>query len=108
MAQGKDREPIAAFYEDLGKELKEAMTTGAGVVLGGDVNEVVDNNSLVSFLGQDGIEMRDLIAELHGTDNAPLTCQPGSNMQADKSSWLGATPFEHGASLPPARATAFS
>ena len=30
------------------------------------------------------------------------------NMQMDESSWLGATPFEHGASLPLARATAFS
>ena len=64
--------------------MKEATSEGVALIVAGDINEAVDGDGARDFFEQEGIGLRDCVAELH-KDKAPPTRSPGSNVIA--STW---------------------
>ena len=66
-----DRDPRAAFMEDLDNSLTEWSITGDQIILSGDINEHIFHPSIVDFFEKHN--MRNLMYERHEQSNAPPT-----------------------------------
>ena len=66
-----DRDPRTAFREDLKSELENWIEEGDQIIVGGDVNESVFHPDIQDIFQT--FQMRNIIFDLHGANNAPTT-----------------------------------